>query len=311
MRTYIQEVRIARKDGIFMEVISLHVDTISRRKGRSSVQMAAYCSRSKMLDDYTGETYDYTKRSDLVYHRIMLPDHAPENFCNSEVLWNSVEKIEKARNARLARVITIALPKELAPEIHIAMVQRYVQEYFVQRGMCADVSIHDKGDGNPHAHVLLTTRSLDSAGRWMDKQHRNYLLDENGERIFDPIKSRYKLGRSVKTHDWDDPGRVQEWRAGWADACNAKFRQHGIDKEVTCLSYAKQGIDREPTKHLGAKARAMESRGILTGRGNDNRRIIAERQRQDRRRFRQRMKQNRTQCMERELEQELDIELSR
>ena len=266
------------------------------------MQMAAYCSRSKMLDECTGKTYNYAKRSDLVHHEVMLPDHAPDEFLNSEILWNSVEKVERKRNARLARAIIVALPKELDIKVHIDMVQRYVQEYFVQCGMCADVSIHDKGDGNPHAHILLTTRPLDCSGKWMAKQHRNYLLDENGERIFDPAKGRYKLGRSIKTHNWDDAERVQEWRAGWADACNVQFRQHGIDKEVTCLSYAKQGIDREPTRHLGAKVKAMESRGILTDRGSDNRRIIVERQRQKRQHFRQRMEKSRTLSTERDLE---------
>lgn len=276
-----------------MEVISLHADIISRNEGRSSVQKAAYCSRSKMFDERTGKTYDYTRRSDLIYHEVMLPYHAPDSFHDSEILWNSVEAVEKNRNARLAREIIIALPKELDSKTHIAMVQQYVLEYFVRRGMCADVSIHDKRDGNPHAHIMLTTRPLDHSGQWMSKQHRNYLLDENGERIFDPVKGRYKLGRSIKTHDWDEPERVLEWRIGWANACNVQFRQHGIDKEVTHLSYAKQGLDREPTKHLGAKVRAMESRGIMTSRGNENRRIIAERQRQDRQRFRQRIERSR------------------
>lgn len=293
-----------KKEVIAMDVISFHVDIISRRKGRSSVQMAAYCSRSKMLDEHTGRIYDYAKRLDLIHHEVMLPNHAPNEFRNSEVLWNSVEKIEKSRNARLARAIIVALPKELDAETRIAMVRQYVQEYFVQRGMCADVSIHDKGDGNPHAHILLTTRPLDCNGKWMDKQHRNYLLDENGKRIFDPIKGRYKLGRSIKNHNWDDSGRVREWRAGWAKICNAQFQQHGIDKKVTYLSYARQGIDREPTKHLGAKVRAMEERGIRTGRGDDNRRIIAEHQRQDRQRFRQRIEQSRSRSLERDLEQE-------
>ena len=76
------------------------------------------------------------------------------------------------------------------------------------------------------------------------------------------------------------------------------------DKEVTCLSYAKQGVDREPTKHLGAKVKAMEDRGISTNRGNDNRRIIAERQRQDRQRFRQRMEQSRAWSLERDFGRE-------
>ena len=69
-----------------MEVISFHVGIISRREGRSSVQMAAYCSRSKLLDERTGETYSYAGRSDLVHHEVMLPDHAPNEFYSSEVV---------------------------------------------------------------------------------------------------------------------------------------------------------------------------------------------------------------------------------
>lgn len=154
-----------------MKVVSLHVGTLSRREGRSSVQKAAYCSRSRMLDEHTGRTYNYSQRQDLVHHEVVLPPHAPAMFLNSEILWNSIEEVEKGRNARLAREIIAALPKELDSEIHIAMVRQYVQEYFVQRGMCADFSIHDKGDGNPHVHIMLTTRPLDCAGRWMAKQH--------------------------------------------------------------------------------------------------------------------------------------------
>lgn len=84
-----------------------------------------------MLDERTGKTYNYAKRSDLVHHEVMLPDHALDKFLNTEILWNSVEKVERKRNARLTRAIIVALPKELDIKVHIAMVQRYVQEYFV------------------------------------------------------------------------------------------------------------------------------------------------------------------------------------
>ncbi len=266
--------------------------------------MAAYCSRSKMFDEQTGKTYNYTKRTDLVYHEVMLPDHAPVEFLNSAILWNNVENIERSRNARLARAIIIALPKELDTQSHITMVKQYVQENFIKYGMCADVSIHDKGNGNPHVHILLTTRPLDPDGKWMVKQHRNYLIDENGKRIIDPSTGRYKLGRSIKTCDWDEPKQVQKWREGWAKVCNLQFQLHNIDKEVTCLSYAKQGIDREPTKHLGAKVKAMESRGIHTNRGIDNRKIMVERKRKDRQLFRQRLSQNRAINIEMDMERE-------
>lgn len=265
--------------------------------GEKKGKIAFYCS---VLGVSRQGFYQYLTNRDRPWKYQALADAMLEIV--AEDACNDIEKIEKSRNARLARAIIVALPKEIDAKNHIAMVRQYVQEYFVKSGMCADVSIHDKGDGNPHAHILLTTRPLDCAGRWMGKQHRNYLLDKNGERIFDPAKGRYKLGRSIKTHNWDDSDRVQEWRAGWAKACNAQFRQYGIDKEVTCLSYARQGIDREPTKHLGAKVRAMEERGVLTDRGNDNRRIIAERQRLDRQQFRQRMEQSRARNLERDFE---------
>ena len=49
--------------------------------------------------------------------------------------------------------------------------------------MIADFAIHDKGDGNPHAHILLTLRAMDEHGKWLPKAREVYDLDENGERI--------------------------------------------------------------------------------------------------------------------------------
>lgn len=61
-----------------------------------------------------------------------------------ELMWNDVEKVEKNRNARLARSIIAALPRELDAKSQIEMLRQYVQKCFVQRGMCTDLSIHDK-----------------------------------------------------------------------------------------------------------------------------------------------------------------------
>ena len=290
-----------------MEVISLHVDTISRRKGRSAVQMAAYCARDKLYCDYIGKSYDFTDRHDLIYHEVMLPDFAPDTFHNSEILWNNVEKTEKARNARLARTVIISLPKELDHDSQIKMVRQYVQKFFVQHGMCADISIHDKGVGNPHVHILLTTRSLNHNGEWMSKQRRNYLLDKNGNRIHDPITRQYKLGKSIKTNDWDAPERIEEWRKGWAEICQSWFKQCGISKDITHKSYARQGIDREPTIHLGAKVKALADRGFSTDRSKKNHDIIARNREQDRLLLRQRIEKYRS----REFEREYELELSR
>lgn len=79
-------------------------------------------------------------------------------FSDRAVLWNAVEKIEKAKNAQLAREIELALPRELTREQGISLVREYVKAQFVAEGMCADICVHDTGGGNPHAHVMLTMR---------------------------------------------------------------------------------------------------------------------------------------------------------
>jgi ATP-dependent exoDNAse (exonuclease V) alpha subunit len=257
------------------EVITYHVEIISRGRGRSAVQLAAYCARERLHCDYDGQTYDYTKKIDLAHSEIILPDFAPRSFYNRETLWNAVELIEKSKNARLARAVILTLPKELKRDTHIGMVRRYVQEYFVNQGMCADIAIHDKRDDKPHAHMTLTTRSLDENGEWMSKQRKQYLLNPDGSKIFDPERGCYKIGQSIKTNDWDSREYIEKWRKGWADVWNFELERFGVARRVTNESYARQGLKREPTKHLGRAVMALEDRGILTSRGNENRAIEA------------------------------------
>lgn len=46
--------------------------------------------------------------------------------------------------------------------------------------MCADIALHDKNDGNPHYHILLTMRPLNEDTTWGAKSKKEYILDENG-----------------------------------------------------------------------------------------------------------------------------------
>ena len=45
--------------------------------------------------------------------------------------------------------------------------------------MCADIALHDKNDGNPHCHILLTMRPLNEDTIWGAKSKKEYILDEN------------------------------------------------------------------------------------------------------------------------------------
>ena len=256
-----------------MKVISYNVETISRGEGRSVVQFAAYCARSKIYCEYTGISYDHRGQHDLIYHEIMLPDQAPRRYEDPEVLWNEVEKVERSKNARLARTVRIVLPNELPKEAWVPLIRQHVDKQFVGKGMCADWYIHDKGEGNPHVHIILTTRSIDKDGNWMLKQRRNYLLNDKGERIIDSKTGKPVLGKSIKINNWDEQERIEEWRKSWADCCNDYFREHDSPVRLTHLSYERQGIDKIPQIHLGARAKALEDRGIRTERGDINRRI--------------------------------------
>ena len=80
--------------------------------------------------------------------------------------------------------------------------------------MCADFALHDKGDGNPHAHILLTIRPLKPDGRWGPKCRKVYDLDSKGNRIPDG-KGGWKNHREDTT-DWNNRDNAEKWRAAWA-----------------------------------------------------------------------------------------------
>lgn len=225
-----------------MALYSLSVKNFSRGKGHAVVAAAAYRSGQKLYDHYYGELYDYTDKSGVVYNQTFLPQTAPEEFSDRETLWNEVERTENRGNSRLAKEVRVALPIELELEEQIRLVKGYVTASFVDRGMCADVSIHDNGDGNPHAHISLTTRPVNVVGF-------------NGN----------------KNRSWDT--LIVQWRREWADALNREHERKGLGR-VSHESYAVQGIDREPTLHLGHRATELERKGIHTDRGDENRVIV-------------------------------------
>lgn len=225
-----------------------------------------------MTNEYDGVTHDYTRKRGVVFSEIVLPPHAPEKFSDRSALWNSVEEIEKSSNAQLAREIEVSLPREIDRECQVQLVRDYVNGCFVSAGMCADFSIHDRQDGNPHAHIMLTMRPLEQTGEWGAKCRKEYILDKNGNRIR-KADGKYK-SRRVDTTDWNDRGKAEEWRKLWADYVNRSLAEHGIHEKVDHRSYKRQGIEKIPSVHMGAAASRMERRGISTVKGMENRQIV-------------------------------------
>lgn len=147
-----------------------------------------------------------------------------------------MEKIEKAKNAQLAREIEVSIPKKLKFREGYNLVNEFSNRNFVDKGMIADICFHDKGDGNPHAHIMLTVRPFNEDRSWGSKQKKAYILDENGEKIYDKKKRQYKC-KSVPTTDWNDRGNAPKWRKSWAELCNKYLEKSGHDERIDYRSY--------------------------------------------------------------------------
>ncbi len=232
-----------------MAIFHYSARIISRKKGQSSVAAAAYRSGSRLQDERTGEIHNYTKKGGIDAAEILRPAAAPTWTADRAVLWNRVEAAEKRKDAQLAREVIVALPQELNRSEQVQLTRSFVQEHFVSKGMVADVAWHRLDAKNPHAHILLTTRSLTQDG-------------------FGP-----------KQREWNKKEHLQEQRKGWADAINAELARKGLSERVTHESLKAQGIQRAPQKHLGKHANAFERKGIATKVGDYNRSIETQYQR--------------------------------
>ena len=262
-----------RNGGDTIAIYHCSIKIVSRGKGKSAVAAAAYRSGEKLTNEWDGLTHDYTKKGGVVHSEILLPAHAPPAFSDRSTLWNSVELSEKSNNAQLAREVEIALPVELSREEQTRLVRDYCSSQFVSKGMVADFNLHDTGGGNPHAHILLTMRPLDEKGAWLPKSKKEYVLDENGEKIRLP-SGRYKT-RKVDLVDWNNRENAEVWRRAWADLANEYLAQNNRPERIDHRSYERQGIDQIPTVHVGVSATQMEKKGIVTERGELNRNINA------------------------------------
>ena len=239
---------------------------------------AAYRAGEKLHSEYYGEDSDYTNKGGVICSEILLPPHAPREYADRETLWNAVEKVEKGKKAQLAYSFDISFQNEFTQEENIALARQFLTEHFVSRGMVVDFAIHEPdceegGINNPHFHFMCPIRPIEQNGKWGLKQKREYVLDENGNRIPDG-KGDYVFN-AVPTTDWGSAETLEFWREQWAVMCNAKFEEKGLDVRIDHRSYERLGIELLPTVHEGPTVRAMEKKGIKTEKGEFNRWISA------------------------------------
>lgn len=227
-------------------IYHLSVKAISRSAGRSATAAAAYRAGVRITDERTGEIHDYSRKRGVEFADIVLPDGAPDWATDRARLWNAAEMAEKRKDACVAREFEVALPCELSPAERRRLVLDFAREMANREGCAVDVAIHAPGKGgderNFHAHILRTTRIVEADGMGAK-------LDTE------------KAGRRRA----DD---LEAVRKRWAELTNAALARAGISARVDHRTLEAQGIDREPTRHLGPAATGYERR---TGLPSDKR----------------------------------------
>ncbi|WP_233978952.1 MobQ family relaxase [Pectobacterium versatile] len=186
-----------------MAIFHLEFKIVKRSEGMSSCRKAAYHARCRITDDRTGNTYDFSHRTDLFHHKILAPVSAPAHIIESSTaLWNEVERVERQKDGQTARYFDVAIPCELNNEDKIKLVVEYCQKNFIDKGMIADIAFHDLDSNNPHAHVMLTLKPITADG----------------------------FGK--KERSWNDKTNVILWRESWSVIANRYLTDAGSNERI-------------------------------------------------------------------------------
>ncbi|EKR4495460.1 MobA/MobL family protein [Salmonella enterica] len=197
-----------------MAIFHLDFKIVKRSEGMTSVAKAAYHARTRITDDRIGETYDFSHRTDLHGHIILSPVSAPSHIVeSSSALWNEVERVERQNNGQTARYFDVAIPVELSNDDKKKLVAEYCQKNFVDEGMIADIAFHDLDSKNPHAHVMLTLKTITATG----------------------------FGK--KDRSWNDKKMMLQWRESWATMSNSYLETAGREERIDHRSLRTQCAD--------------------------------------------------------------------
>ena len=244
---------ITRGDRREMSIFHMSIKVFSRSKGHSSIAAAAYRAGSKIHDDRTGLTHDYTRRDGVAAVRFFAPADAPPWASDAARLWNAAEASETRKNACVARELEVALPAELSNDQREALTVELSRLLVDRYRVAAMAAIHEpSADGdqrNHHAHLLFTTRRLG--------------VDGFGE----------------KSRELDDrksgPAEVELLRAAVAALTNKHLERAGVTERVDHRRLAVQSREaeqrgdflkaatliQEPTRHEGKDITALRRRG--------------------------------------------------
>jgi ATP-dependent exoDNAse (exonuclease V) alpha subunit len=226
---------------------------------RSALAAAAYRSGERLWDAIQERWFEY--QNAVVHKEILAPEGAPPWVFDRQTLWNVVEGCEKRVDAQLAREVEITLPRELSREQQIDLVRSFVRDHFVSEGMTADYAIHEPtaadGQKQPHAHIMLTMRRLDSASPtgfsakkerdWNEREDVAQAVSEARKLFNDTNLPEHKAALQAA----EAQRNVQVWRKAWQDSANRALEQAGSAARIDHRTLEAQGIARPAQPSLG------------------------------------------------------------
>ncbi len=146
----------------------LALKLVRRSEGRSATSAAAFRAACAIHCEREGKTHTYKRRQGVVDAFIVVPEGAPPWALDRSALWNAAEMRETRRNSVTAREWELGLPAELSDEDRRQLAHNFAQALVARYRVAADVAIHapdPAGDPrNRQAHVLTTTRALETSG---------------------------------------------------------------------------------------------------------------------------------------------------
>lgn len=210
------KIKRQKNKGVAVAIFHMSFKILKRSEGKSSVYLSAYQNREKTIDNRTGAIWDYSKKEGFFGSTILSPAGTPADLvADSASLWNAVEAAENRKDAQLCRYLDIAIPKELDDGQKKQLVLDYCQENFVDYGMIADIAFHDLNSHNPHAHVMLTLRTISPAG----------------------------FGN--KEREWNKKENIEAWRENWEVIANGRLKKYGHKSRIDSRSLEEQKEEAE------------------------------------------------------------------
>jgi hypothetical protein len=238
----------------------LLVKIFSRGRGSRVTRAAAYRAGERIRDERTGESYNYSKRKDVVHSEIILPsglaDHPDMEWARDRAkLWNAVEKAGTRRNSRLGREVLVILPPEISVAKRTELAPTFALELAEKYRNAVDFAVHEPRAGSDHrhhhAHVLMTCREVTPKGLGT-----RTILDLSGTE-----RRARGLGPSKNDLLWI--------RERWAQLTNSALLEAGIQERVDHRSYLAQGLDRDPAPAMPQKVFYAERRSGRTAAGDE------------------------------------------